>query len=158
MKKHKWRPYALWILTAEAAGALSGWVTRDGIRFFNEAVIRPPLSPPPWVFPVVWGLLFALMGIGAARVWLSAPSEPRSRGLSLFLVQLAVNFLWSVLFFNVRSYGGALVCLVVLWGLILGMLVSFRESDRTAGRLQLPYLLWVAFAGYLNAAVWLLNG
>ena len=97
------------------------------------------------------------MGIGAARVWLAAASAERTKSLWLFFVQLGFNFFWSILFFNLQAYGFALVWLVVLWVLILWMLLSFRKVDPLAGWLQLPYLLWVAFAGYLNLGVWILN-
>ena len=101
--------------------------------------------------------VFALMGIAAARIWLSAPSPDRERGLRLFGTQLGFNFLWSLIFFHFQAFGLALLWLLALWGLILGMLLTFRRVDRAAGWLLLPYLLWVSFAAYLNAGVWLLN-
>ena len=107
---------------------------------------------------MVWTILFALMGIGAARVWLAAASAERTRSLRLFFVQLGFNFFWNIIFFNLQAYGFAFVWLAVLWVLILWMLLSFRKVDPLAGWLQLPYLLWVAFAGYLNLGVWFLNG
>lgn len=119
--------------------------------------MQPPLSPPAIVFPIVWGILFALMGIGAARIYLSPPSAARSRSLLLFLVQLAFNFCWSLLFFNLQRFGLAFVWLMVLWGLILWMILSFRRTDSLAAWLQVPYFLWVTFAAYLNFGVWLLN-
>ena len=155
--KKAWKTYALWILLAEAGGALSGWLTREGTRIYTETAVRPPLSPPSAVFPVVWVILFALMGIGAARIWRSPPSKFRTRGLLLFFVQLAFNFVWSILFFNLERYGLAFGWLIVLWFLILGMILTFRRIDRKAALLQIPYLLWVSFAAYLNLGVWLLN-
>ena len=86
MKKHNWKVYAFWILLAEGIGALSGWLTREGTKVYNETILQPPLSPPGIVFPIVWAVLYALMGIGAARVYLSRASGARSRGLLLFLV------------------------------------------------------------------------
>ena len=97
------------------------------------------------------------MGIGAALVWRKPASRERTRSLRLFIVQLAVNFFWSILFFNGQVYGFALVWLMLLWALIAWMILSFRSVDRTAALLQIPYLLWVTFAAYLNAGVWLLN-
>ncbi len=157
MKRHPWKIYALWVLIAEGVGALSGWLTRAGVRQYMETVIQPPLSPPSWVFPAVWAILYALMGVGAARVCLSPASPVRSRSLRLFGVQLAFNFCWSFLFFQFQLFGVALVWLAVLWALILLMALAFRQADPIAAWLQIPYLLWVAFAGYLNAGVWLLN-
>jgi len=118
---------------------------------------KPPLLPPAILFPIVWVILFALMGIGAARIYLAPPSEARSRGLLIFLAQLAVNFFWSIIFFNLQAYGFALLWLLFLWLLILWMILTFRKVDRIAALLQVPYLLWVTFAAYLNLGVWLLN-
>lgn len=155
--KH-WKIYALWIAATEAVGALSGWLTREGVKVYEQTVTKPPLSPPSWVFPVVWGILFALMAIGAARIYLSPAGPERTRSLRLYGLQLAVNFVWSIIFFNLQAFGLALVWLVLLWILVLRMLLAFRRVDPVAGWLQLPYLLWVSFAAYLTAGVLLLNG
>jgi len=157
MKKSTWKTYAFWILFTEAVGALSGWLTRTGTQIYNETIIQPPLSPPAIVFPIVWGILFALMGIGAARIYLAPTSGARSRSLLLFLTQLIFNFFWSIIFFNFQAYGFAFIWLLILWFLILLMILSFRKVDKLAAWLQLPYLLWVTFAAYLNFGVWLLN-
>ena len=157
MKSETWKTYTFWILLAEAVGVLSGWLSREGTRVFSETAAQPPLSPPAILFPIVWTVLYLLMGIGAARVSLTAPSPDRSRGLNLFIVQLAVNFFWSLIFFNARAYGFALIWLLLLWVLVLGMILSFRKTDPLAACLQIPYLLWLTFAAYLNAGVWYLN-
>ena len=157
MKHHTWKIYAAWILLAEAVGGLSGWLTRDGAKAYSESIIQPPLSPPALVFPIVWGILFVLMGIGAARIYLAPPSRERTNSLRIFLLQLAFNFFWSILFFNLQAFGAALVWLLILWGLILWMIVSFRKVDPLAAWMQIPYLLWVTFAAYLNYGVWMLN-
>lgn len=157
MKHHTWKIYAAWILLAEAVGGLSGWMTRDGAKAYSESIIQPPLSPPALVFPIVWGILFALMGIGAARIYLAPPSRERTNSLRIFLLQLAFNFFWSILFFNLQAFGAALVWLLILWGLILWMIVAFRKVDPLAAWMQIPYLLWVTFAAYLNYGVWMLN-
>lgn len=157
MKKRSWKPYIFWILFTETIGFLSGWLTREGTKIYNTTIEQPPLSPPSIVFPIVWGILFALMGIGAARIYLAPASGDRSRSLLLFLVQLAVNFFWSIIFFNLQAFGFAFVWLILLWVLILLMILSFRKVDKLAAWLQIPYLLWVTFAAYLNLGVWLLN-
>lgn len=157
MKRHTWKPYAAWIAGTEAVGALSGWLTRDGTKLYTQTIVQPPLSPPSIVFPIVWMILFALMGVGAARIYLSRSSKERSTGLLLYGLQLAFNFVWSFLFFQFRLFGFALLWLAILWLLILGMALTFRKTDPLAARLQIPYLLWVAFAGYLNFGVWMLN-
>jgi len=141
----------------EAVGALAGLLTREATQLYNATIQKPPLSPPAIVFPIVWAILYALMGVSAARVYLMPPSVARSRGLLLYLVQLFFNFFWSVIFFNFQAFGLAFVWLVVLWVLILWMILTFRRVDPLAAALQVPYLLWVTFAGYLNFGVWMLN-
>lgn len=157
MKKTAWKTYAIWILLTEAVGALSGWLTREGSKIYQTTIQQPPLSPPGIVFPIVWGILFALMGIGAARIYMAPPSLTRTRGLRLFFLQLFFNFFWSIIFFNLQAFGFALLWLLVLWILILLMILTFRKTDPLAAWLQLPYLLWVTFAAYLNFGVWILN-
>lgn len=92
MKQRDWKLYGLWILFVEAVGALSGWLTRGGAKLYEQTIVQPPLSPPGIVFPIVWGILFALMGVSAARIDTSPASPARTRGLAVFLVQLAFNF------------------------------------------------------------------
>lgn len=157
MKKFPWKTYAAWILLAEAVGGLAGWLTREGTKLYTESIVQPPLSPPAIVFPIVWAVLYALMGVSAARIWMAPPSGDRRLGLRLFAGQLAFNFFWSIIFFGLQWFGFALVWLVALWALIAAMVLVFCRTDVAAAGLQLPYLLWVAFAGYLNAGVWLLN-
>ena len=157
MKSNNRNRYLFWILLSEAAGALSGWLSRQGMQTYSETVTQPPLSPPMWLFPVVWGILYLLMGIGAARIHLQPPSRSRNRGLNLFVIQLVVNFFWSLIFFNAQAYGFALLWLILLWVLVLLMILAFRKVDPLAARLQLPYLLWLTFAACLNAGVWYLN-
>lgn len=157
MNAKPWKVYTFWILLAEAVGGLSGWLTRDGAAAFNETVIQPPLSPPAWVFPVVWGILYLLMGIGAARVWMTLPSPEGRKGLNLFIAQLVVNFFWSLIFFNAQVYGFAFLWLLLLWGLVAAMILQFRRVDPPAAKLQIPYLIWLTFAAYLNLGVWYLN-
>ena len=122
-----------------------------------ETLESPPLAPPGWLFPVVWTILYALMGISAARVWLSPPSRARNLGLNLFITQLVVNFFWSPIFFNLEAFGLAFFWLVLLWGLVLWMILAFRKVDPLAAKLQIPYLIWLSFAAYLNLGVWYLN-
>ena len=157
MKNRNWKTYALWILFAEAVGGLSGWLTRDGMKLYAAAIEKPPLSPPGIVFPIVWTILFALMGMGAARIYLSPASGERTKALGIYLVQLIFNFFWSIIFFNFQNFGFALIWLIALWVMILWMLLTFRRIDPPAGWMQLPYLLWVTFAAYLNFGVWRLN-
>ena len=138
-------------------GLLAGFLIRDGVAWYTEFAVKPPLNPPAIVFPIVWTILYALMGIGAARVSLTPESQERSGGLNLFVIQLAANFLWSILFFNFRAYGASVVLLIVLWVLIAAMILAFHQTDALAGWLQVPYLVWVTFAVYLNWGVSVFN-
>ena len=157
MRKYNWKPYAFWILLTQAVGGLSGFLTRDGVKHYTAQVVKPALSPPSMAFPIVWGLLYLLLGIGVTRIYLAPASNNRSRALLVYLLQLGVNFFWSILFFNLRRYGLSLLWLLLLWGLILWMILLFRRVDRPAAWLQVPYVLWVTFAAWLNYGVWMLN-
>lgn len=136
---------------------LSGWLTRDAMATYSQTVLQPPLSPPSWLFPLVWTLLYGLMGISAARIWQTPHSKMRSLGLNLFVAQLVVNFFWSPIFFNLQAFGLAFFWLLLLWALVLWMILTFRKVDPLAAKLQIPYLLWLTFAAYLNFGVWYLN-
>ena len=157
MKEKNRKPYVWAILLTEAVGALSGWLSKGGMRLYSDTVSQPPLSPPSWLFPIVWGILYALMGISAARIYLSPPSPERSRGLNLYVLQLIVNFFLILIFFNAQAFLFAFFWLMFLWLLVLGMIFLFYRTDPLAGKLQIPYLLWLSFAAYLNLGVWYLN-
>lgn len=157
MDKRAWKPYAFWIVFTEAAGALSGWLIRDGVKLYSGSMLKPALSPPAIVFPIVWVILYALMGIGAARIYQVSKTPLRSRSLWLFLAQLAFNFFWSLIFFNAQNYALAFFWLLIMWALIILMILSFYKVDRIAAWLQIPYLIWTTFAAYLNWGVWMLN-
>ena len=156
--KRNWKTYLLWIALAEGVGAVSGWLTREGTEIYQQTVLQPSFAPPPLVFPVVWGILYALMGIGAARIWMSEESGERARGLRLYGVQLFMNFLWSIFFFNFQAYGFSFIWLLLLLAAIVLMTLSFYKTDKISAYLQIPYILWVSFAAYLNYMVWMLNG
>ena len=157
MRHKNWKVYAFWIGLSLGVGALSGLLSRPGMEGFQETVRQPPLSPPAFLFPVVWTVLYVLMGISAARIRQTEPSELRSRGINLFIAQLVVNFFWSLIFFNARSFPLAFLWLLLLWGLVAWMILTFRKVDPKAALLQLPYFLWLTFAAYLSAGVWVLN-
>ena len=157
MKTRNWKHYLPWILFTEAVGALSGWFARDGIQRFSETALQPKLTPPAVLFPIVWSLLYGLMGISAAKIYEQPASRLRSAGLNLFIIQLVVNFFWSPIFFQTQAYGFSLIWLLILWILVFCMIVTFYKTDKTAALLQIPYLLWLTFADYLNWAVWKLN-
>lgn len=132
-----------------------GIVTYMGMSGF-EAIKQPALTPPSWLFPVVWTVLFALMAYGAAVIYDSgSPLMPRA--MFIYALQLTMNFWWCVLFFGFRLYLFAFIWLVLLWVSVLVMIILFSRINRGAGLLQIFYLLWLSFAAYLNFAVWLLN-
>ncbi len=158
MKKGAWKPYVIWVAITEAVGAISGFLSRSGTQQYKETALKPPLTPPAVVFPIVWTILYALMGISAARIYTAPPSKARSNGLNLFIAQLIMNFFWSLIFFNAQAYGLAFVWLLILWGLVIAMIFQFRKVVPWAAWLQIPYLIWLTFAAYLNAGVWYLNG
>lgn len=154
--KIQWKKLAVCVAIPLAVGALSALLTRSAMRDF-AALDQPPLSPPGWLFPVVWSILYALMGVASYLVVVTESSERSRNALTLYAVQLAFNFVWSILFFNMGAYLLALVWLAILWVLILCTLLAFRRIRQWAGRLIVPYLLWVSFAAYLNAGIWYLN-
>ena len=155
--KPNWKQYALWIGLTELVGGISALLSRDGMRLYEAAVTKPPLSPPMWLFPVVWTILYALMGISAARVSRLPVTAATACGQKLFFTQLLFNFFWSIIFFNLQSYWAAFWWLILLLAQVLSMILCYCKEDRTAAWLQVPYLLWLAFAGYLNFWVALNN-
>lgn len=146
------------ILVSQLAGLIGGVFTAASVRTWYTGLHKPPLNPPSWVFGPVWTLLYTLMGIAAWLVWRQGTHRRDVRiGLWLFGTQLALNALWSVIFFGLRSPGWAFAELIVLWVAILAtMIQSFRVST-TAGLLFAPYQLWVSFAAVLNYCIWRLN-
>ena len=157
MNQHKWKVYGAWILLVEAVGGLSGWLTREGARQYSETIAQPPLSPPAIVCPIVWGILFLLMGIGAARLYLSPPSANRTRSLLIFLIQLGFNFFWSIIFFGLSQYLFAFLWLLALIILIGVMIYQFYQISPAAAYLQIPYIVWCIFAAYLNFMIYIMN-
>lgn len=140
-----------------AVGGLSAFLTMGSMAVYG-ALTQPPLAPPSWVFPVVWTVLFVLMGVASVLVWQQgAPEAETRRALRLYAVQLLVNFIWPLLFFRAGWYGTAFVWLLLLLLLVLATMAAFRDIRPLAGNLLIPYVLWLLFAAYLNAAIWLLN-
>ena len=139
-----------------AVGGLSALLS-GGMADYQE-LNQPPLSPPGWVFPVVWTALYLLMGYASYRV-LTSGADPQQirRALVFYGLQLLFNFLWPLVFFRWEAYLAAFAVLLVLWILIAATMWKFNNIDERAGDLLLPYLIWVTFAGYLNLGVYLLN-
>lgn len=156
MKRKPWQ-LIVCIAVPLAVGGASAWLTRGSMGKF-AALTQPPLSPPGWLFPVVWTILFVLMGVASYLVLASGkPRETVNRALAVYGTQLVVNFFWSVFFFDLTLYLFSFIWLILLWLLVLVTAVRFCRIDPRAGKLLVPYLVWVAFAGYLNFGIWLLN-
>ena len=139
-----------------AVGGLAALLTMGSMDDF-KSLNQPPLSPPAWLFPVVWTILYTLMGISLFIITGKEKSEDRSQSIVLFAIQLFFNFMWSIIFFNFKLYFFAFIWLVALWALIILMILSFKKISPLAAYLNIPYLVWVTFAGYLNLAIALLN-
>lgn len=152
--KIKWKELILCIIVPLAVGGFSAFLTRDGMENF-KTVQKPPLTPPEKLFPFVWTILYLLMGLASYIVLTSG--KPKTAGLILYGVQLFFNFFWSILFFNKEMYLFSFIWLVIMWLLILAATVLFYRNTKLGGYLMIPYLLWTAFAGYLNFGVYLLN-
>ncbi len=157
LKNIQWKKLLICVAIPLAVGGAAALLTRSGIERYAE-LTKPPLSPPAWLFPIVWTVLYVLMGIASYLVLTSqAPKEAINRALKVYLAQLFLNFVWPLLFFNLSAYLFAFVWLVLLWLMIVGMLILFDRISKPASYLITPYLLWVTFAAYLNLSVYALN-
>lgn len=136
-------------------GVLSAIVSNSGMASFDRAV-KPPLTPPDFLFPIVWTILFILMGISSYIIY-ESDSELKTPALAVYGIQLGVNFLWPVFFFVLQKYLFSFIWILLLWALIIVMIVLFSRISKLAAWLQVPYLLWVTFAAYLNLGIFLLN-
>lgn len=150
----RWLGLVLWL----AVSFIPAWT---GSRFppgdWYARLVQPALTPPGWIFAPVWTVLYALMGVAAWQVWQRAGLLAAAWPLSLYGLQLALNALWSYLFFGLRQPGLAFLDIIALWLAVLATLLAFWRYHRPAGQLLLPYLLWLSFAVYLNLGFWLLN-
>jgi len=149
------KPYVISILIALAVGGLSAFLTNDNMMIYQQ-INQPPLSPPSFIFPLVWTILFILMGLSSAIVYIKSTSNSK-KALIIYGIQLIINFLWSIIFFNLRIYLFAFIWLLLLWILIIIMIYEFYKVNKLAAYLQIPYLLWVTFAAYLNFMIFILN-
>lgn len=147
----------LWLFVPLAVGLVSSVLTVDMMASF-ELLNKPSLSPPAYVFPIAWSILYSLMGVGAVLVYRqSTNSIYRSYGLMFNVIQLILNFFWSIIFFNYKNYELALIWLVMLWLCVLAMLVYYRKVNKLSFFLNVPYIVWLTFAGYLNYFILLNN-
>ena len=153
--KINWKQLLISIGIALGIGGLSALVTMNSMDKY-ETMAKPALSPPGFLFPIVWAILFTLMGISSYLIFNSEDSR-KPFALFIYGAQLAVNFFWPIFFFNFSEYLWAFIWILLLWLLIILMIKKFYPINKVAALLQVPYLLWVTFAAYLNFGVYLLN-
>ena len=151
----KLKTYAISIVIALAVGGISTLLTSGNMMLYQE-INQPPLAPPGFLFPIVWTILFILMGISSAMVYITAPDKSQ-KALTVYALQLVVNFAWSLIFFNLRVFFFAFIWILLLLALIVWMIYEFWKINKVAAYLQIPYLLWVTFATYLNFIIFILN-
>lgn len=138
-------------------GGLAALLTRGSMDIYMP-LNKPPLAPPAILFPIVWTILYILMGISAYMIKeTEADEQLKSKALNTYGFQLLFNFLWSIVFFNLGNPLVAFGVIIMLWVLIIMMIKQFNEINPLAAKLQIPYLLWVTFAAYLNLGIYLLN-
>jgi tryptophan-rich sensory protein len=146
------------VLVSELAGIIGSVFTTPSIKGWYGNLVRPELSPPNWIFAPVWTTLFALMGIAAFLIWQKGINRTDVKiALSIFIGQLVLNTLWSIIFFGLHSPGFAFIEIIFLWFAILVTIVAFAKISKVAAWLLAPYILWVSFASYLNFMIWFLN-
>ncbi len=151
-------PYSVGIAIPLTVGISAAALTRDSMDIYGQ-LNTPPLSPPAILFPIVWTVLYVLMGVSSAMVYINRDKEPvaAKRGLIYYAVSLILNFSWSIVFFRLQAAFFALIILIALLYTIVKTILEYRRVSSLAAYLQIPYALWVGFAGYLNAGIWLLN-
>ncbi|MBO7195943.1 MAG: tryptophan-rich sensory protein [Clostridia bacterium] len=158
----KIKPYALAYLVAIAipltVGIVAAALTRDSMDIYGR-LNTPPLAPPSALFPIVWTALYILMGISSAMIYQKRNRYPEAakNGLIYYGVSLVLNFSWSIIFFRLQAAFFALIVLIALLYTIIKTILEYRKVCPIAAYLQIPYAIWIIFAGYLNAGIWLLN-
>ncbi|MBQ8321724.1 MAG: tryptophan-rich sensory protein [Clostridia bacterium] len=152
------KTYVVAIAIPLTVGILSALFTKDNMDIYEEIIV-PDIAPPSWLFPIVWTILYVLMGISSGLVYSNREREPEAArtGLTTYAVSLVINFAWSIIFFNANAFLLAFIWLILLLYKILRTIYYYYKVDKIAAFLQIPYALWVAFAGYLNFSIWLMN-
>lgn len=157
MKKRKITEMLIFIVGTELVGALSALLAGNSSLFYSE-LAKPPLSPPGWLFPVMWSILYALMGISIYLIYMSnAALREKRRAYTIYAAQLLVNFTWSIVFFRLKMIGLSVAVILLLLALIMVMIAAFRKIRPVSAYLNIPYLLWTIFASYLNIGILILN-
>ena len=156
MKDKKWLLF-ICIAIPLAIGGISAILTSGSMNIFGE-LNKPPLAPPGWLFPIVWTVLYTLMGISSYLVLISmASKEDKENAIKIYAYQLMVNFLWPTFFFNLEIYLFSFFWLLFLIVLVVIMIIKFKDINMKAAYINIPYLIWLCFAAYLNLAIWIIN-
>lgn len=154
----KLKPYIISIAAALFAGGLSGFIVRNDVYIYHY-IEKPAFSPPVFIFPIVWLPLYIIMGVSCARIWLQRKiyAYEVMDALLSYSLQLVLSFFWTIIFFNMRTFLFSFIWLIILWSSVLKMMFKFSVLDKTAAWLNIPYVLWVTFTGYLNFMIYVLN-
>lgn len=147
----------LCILGPLLVGSVSGIATATGVIGWFQTINKPSFNPPNYVFGPVWTLLYILMGISFYLVLQTQYSKSKKYAVTIFFIQLVLNFCWSFLFFKYHLIGVAFIDIILIWASIIWMIYTFSKINKSSAYLQIPYLLWVSFASCLNGAIWWLN-
>lgn len=150
-------PYALIFVITYGALIVGGLITRPALLDWYPTLVKPSLTPPNLVFPLVWNTLYLLLALATCRLWAKTQGQGIQVPLQWYGVQLVLNILWSTLHFGLHQIGWALVEIAVLWVLAIPFWITYRQRDRLASMLLLPYMAWLTFATYLNYSLWQLN-
>lgn len=155
VKKINWKRVCISICISLMIGAVASWIVGAQMKSYLT-LDKPPLSPPSFLFPVVWTSLYVLMGISSYIVY-ETHSYLSKEALKIYFLQLAFNFIWPIIFFDFHLYFLSLLILILLWLFVFVMVVVFHQINKRSAYLQFPYMIWVSFALYLNAGIWILN-
>jgi translocator protein len=153
----EWIGLCVFVAICLLAGAIGSWFTAASVKSWYPTLVKPAGTPPAWVFGPVWSTLYLLMGTAAWLVWRQRSAEDVTIALALFFTQLALNAIWSFVFFGLRRPGLALLEILALLAAIIGTMARFAPVSRLAFWLMTPYLGWVLYATFLNSGIWRLN-
>jgi len=146
------------IVLSLLTGVIGSLSTSSSIQEWYPTLVKPALNPPSWIFAPVWTTLYVMMGVAAFLIWKREGELKNIKlPLTLFVIQLVLNALWSIIFFGMQNLTFALIEILLLWSVILATIISFMKTSKLAGWLLVPYLLWVSFASYLTFSIWMLN-
>ena len=157
MKKSDLLSLAICIAIPLIIGSISGIATSGNITTWYAGLNKPSFNPPNWIFGPVWTVLYLLMGISLFQIWRSPAGDARNYALTIFCIQIILNFAWSFIFFHFKQTGWAFVEIILIWLSVLAMIFIFYRISKPAALLQIPYFLWVSFAAVLNGSIWHLN-